>query len=301
MKQPNVKVAITGLTISACLLAGSAFAFAKVGNWHSDLLQSQQTALKASESKLRVNAAGEKQFAVQENNPLLSKILPQLSFMSAQISPPLNNEFFKGTKINTAIDNGKVISSAVQVKPEAKVQVKPKAVVQAKAPVQVKPKAAVKAKKAVPSKSLKQAITNTSLKFETTKKVTAARKAAAVSESHSLEISPGNTIEYSRLVPVKATAYTAAAEENGPWGAFDFFGNPLKLGTIAVDPEVIPMGSTVYITGYSFNGLPVKGMLAKANDQGSSIQGKRVDIFIPTSRADASEFGMQDVKVYIVK
>jgi 3D (Asp-Asp-Asp) domain-containing protein len=120
-------------------------------------------------------------------------------------------------------------------------------------------------------------------------------------KEHTLETPSGKTIKYSRLIPVKATAYTASAEENGLWGAFDFFGNPLELGTIAVDPDVIPMGSIVYVTGYSFNGLPVNGMIAKATDQGSSIRGKRVDIFIPTSRADASNFGMQDVKIYIIK
>jgi 3D (Asp-Asp-Asp) domain-containing protein len=116
-----------------------------------------------------------------------------------------------------------------------------------------------------------------------------------------LEVSPGKTIQYKRLIPVIATAYTAAAEENGPWGALDYFGNPLKTGTIAVDPNVIPLGSTVYITGYKYNGLPAQGMIAKATDTGSAIKGKRVDIFVPDSRRDASVFGKQDVKVYIIK
>jgi 3D (Asp-Asp-Asp) domain-containing protein len=120
-------------------------------------------------------------------------------------------------------------------------------------------------------------------------------------QTHTLEISPGKTVQYTRLIPVKATAYTAAAEENGAWGAFDYFGNPLKTGTVAVDPNVIPLGSTVYITGYQYNDLPAKGMIAKATDTGSAIKGKRVDIFVPSSRGDASEFGMQDVKVYIIK
>jgi 3D (Asp-Asp-Asp) domain-containing protein len=126
-------------------------------------------------------------------------------------------------------------------------------------------------------------------------------KHSASAQIHTLEVSPGKTMQYKRLIPVIATAYTAAAEENGIWGAFDYFGNPLKTGTIAVDPTVIPLGSTVYITGYQYNGLPAKGMIAKATDMGSAIKGKRIDIFVPASRADASEFGMQDVKVYIIK
>jgi 3D (Asp-Asp-Asp) domain-containing protein len=124
---------------------------------------------------------------------------------------------------------------------------------------------------------------------------------SSTTNEHSLKISSGNTIKYSRLIPVKATAYTAAAEENGSWGAYDYYGNPLKLGTIAVDPNIIPMGSTVFITGYAFDGLPAKGMIAKATDMGGSIKGKRVDIFVPSSKADATKFGMQDVKVYIIK
>jgi 3D (Asp-Asp-Asp) domain-containing protein len=139
------------------------------------------------------------------------------------------------------------------------------------------------------------------LKKTAPEETTNSRQTAAANKIHTLEVPSGNNIKYSRLIPVKATAYTAAAEENGLWGAYDYFGNPLKLGTIAVDPDVIPMGSTVFITGYTFDGLPAKGMIAKATDMGSAVQGKRVDIFVPTSRADASKFGMQDVKVYILE
>jgi 3D (Asp-Asp-Asp) domain-containing protein len=127
------------------------------------------------------------------------------------------------------------------------------------------------------------------------------KQAPAAPKEHTLKIPSGNTINYSRLIPVKATAYTAAAEENGMWGAYDYYGNPLKLGTIAVDPDVIPMGSTVFVTGYSFDGLPAIGMIAKATDQGSAVKGKRVDIFVPISQADATKFGIQDVKIYIMQ
>jgi 3D (Asp-Asp-Asp) domain-containing protein len=154
--------------------------------------------------------------------------------------------------------------------------------------VQVEPvviKANVKAAKQVAEKKQKKVV----------------KQDPTAANKHTLKIPSGKTIKYSRLIPVKATAYTDAAEENGMWGAYDYYGNPLKLGTIAVDPAVIPMGSTVFVTGYSFNGLPAKGMIAKATDQGSAVQGKRVDIFVPTSQADATKFGMQDVKVYIIE
>jgi len=105
---------------------------------------------------------------------------------------------------------------------------------------------------------------------------------------------------YKAVIRVTATAYTASAEENGKWGPVDYFGNPLSLGTVAVDPGVIPLGSKLYITGYDYDGLPRGGMYAIASDTGGAIKGGRIDIFVPESRAKALQFGMQQVTVYIL-
>ncbi|KJD43197.1 3D domain-containing protein [Paenibacillus terrae] len=110
----------------------------------------------------------------------------------------------------------------------------------------------------------------------------------------------GKTFNYSKVVDVKATAYSAAASENGKWGAVDYFGNPLKLGTIAVDPNVIPLGTKVLVTGYSHPGLPDQSFVAVARDKGSAITGKRIDIFIPGSPSFVSDFGFQNVKLYVI-
>ncbi len=80
----------------------------------------------------------------------------------------------------------------------------------------------------------------------------------------------------------------------------DAMGNKLELGTIAVDPRVIPLGSTVYVTGYNHNGLPVKGMTFKATDTGGAIKGNRIDIFLPGSNDQISSFGIQNVKIYVL-
>ncbi|WP_438446616.1 stalk domain-containing protein [Gorillibacterium sp. sgz5001074] len=95
-----------------------------------------------------------------------------------------------------------------------------------------------------------------------------------------------------------ATAYSASPSENGGYGAVDYFGRPLQLGTVAVDPNVIPLGTRLYIEGYSYNGLPAGGMYAIASDTGSAIQGNKVDIFLPGSRDNSLKFGMQQVHVY---
>ncbi|REK74630.1 3D domain-containing protein [Paenibacillus paeoniae] len=111
----------------------------------------------------------------------------------------------------------------------------------------------------------------------------------------------GYDYAYSEKVSVTATAYTAAASENGKWGGVDYFGNKLKVGTIAVDPNMIPLGTKMYITGYSYDGLPNVGIIATASDMGGSINGNRIDIFVPGSTQQAMKFGMQKVEAYILK
>ncbi|WP_273366213.1 LysM peptidoglycan-binding domain-containing protein [Alicyclobacillus herbarius] len=122
----------------------------------------------------------------------------------------------------------------------------------------------------------------------------------SVQTSQHTQAASNAPVSYTKEITCTASAYTAAADENG-WGPVDYYGHPLKVGTIAVDPSVIPLGSTVYITGYSFDGLPAGGMIAHATDVGSAIDGNRIDIYVPTSQAKASQFGLQQVKVYILK
>ena len=111
----------------------------------------------------------------------------------------------------------------------------------------------------------------------------------------------GKTFDYSKTINVKATAYSADASENGGWGAVDYFGNPLELGTIAVDPKVIPFGTKVLVTGHSHPGLPKQAFVATALDAGSAIKGNRIDIFIPGSKQFVNTFGFQDVELYVLK
>ncbi|MNC24369.1 Cell wall-binding protein YocH precursor [compost metagenome] len=111
----------------------------------------------------------------------------------------------------------------------------------------------------------------------------------------------GKEYSYNKVLQVKATAYSSAISENGKWGAVDYFGNPLKLGTIAVDPSVIPLGTKVLVTGYSHPGLPKQAFVATATDMGSAIKGNRIDIFIPGSQSFVSEFGFQYVQLYMIE
>ncbi|QGQ94505.1 hypothetical protein EHS13_06100 [Paenibacillus psychroresistens] len=268
MEQSNFRKCVISLTLSVSLLAGTALATAKANNWYAVPQQQKQVVLKPQK---QVAFAKQMDSNVQADN-LLTLVQPQNVAAKTVTAQPVQPTILKATIEAATQTAKKTIEQPIQAKREKPVQAK------RSAPVQPLMKKDVAVKKQVSSPT-----------------------DSASAKAHTLETSSGKTIKYSRLIPVKATAYTASAEENGLWGAFDFLGNPLKLGTIAVDPDVIPMGSTVYVTGYSFNGLPANGMIAKATDQGSSVRGKRVDIYIPTSKADATKFGMQDVKIYIME
>lgn len=115
-----------------------------------------------------------------------------------------------------------------------------------------------------------------------------------------VQMASGSTTTYKQAWNMRATAYTAHPSENG-WGPVDALGNALKLGTVAVDPKVVPLGTKLYITGYRFKHLPKGGMVAVASDTGRVIKGKKIDIFVPVSKKTGNTFGVQDVTVYILK
>jgi N-acetylmuramoyl-L-alanine amidase len=93
-------------------------------------------------------------------------------------------------------------------------------------------------------------------------------------------------------VAVTATAYTAYCE--GCIGitktGVDLIANP-DARVIAVDPDIIPLGSKVYIEGYGY---------ARAEDTGGAIKGNRIDIYMEHEE-DALQYGVRDVKVKIIE
>lgn len=89
----------------------------------------------------------------------------------------------------------------------------------------------------------------------------------------------------------RLTAYCGCSKCNGKWGAIDRFGNPLKLGTIAVDPDVIPLGSKVRIGDKIYT----------ARDTGGKwVQGEHIDIYME-SHHQAKMFGTQYGDVFLIK
>lgn len=110
----------------------------------------------------------------------------------------------------------------------------------------------------------------------------------------------GQAAQTQPLLSMTATAYDGSAACNGPWGAVDYFGNPLQFGDVAVDPSVIPLGTRLFITGYDDPALPKGGFYATADDIGGAIVGDRIDIFLP-SDTQALNFGIEHIEVHIVR
>ena len=92
-----------------------------------------------------------------------------------------------------------------------------------------------------------------------------------------------------KTVTVEATAYSTNQPELSDTTAtgINLNENP---NVIAVDPSVIPLGSTVYVPGYG---------TFTAGDTGSAINGNRIDVHI-TDLNQAMNFGRQTMEVQIL-
>ena len=86
---------------------------------------------------------------------------------------------------------------------------------------------------------------------------------------------------YTRKETFEATAYTG--------GGRTASGTRARVGEIAVDPRVIPLGTTVYVEGF---GVRV------AEDTGGAIKGHIIDIYM-SSGSECRRWGRRNVTVYL--
>lgn len=106
-------------------------------------------------------------------------------------------------------------------------------------------------------------------------------------QSESLTGAPAN---YKQVLNMTATAYAPGAADNGRWGSQTYVGTTVRKGIAAVDPQVVPMGTKLWIEGYGY---------ALAEDQGSAIKGNRIDLAFNDYNT-AQDYGIQNVKVYVL-
>ena len=89
----------------------------------------------------------------------------------------------------------------------------------------------------------------------------------------------------------KLTFYCPCRSCSEGWGNKTSTGTYAKQGrTIAVDPSIIPYGSTVYIEGWGYY---------TAEDCGGGIKGNHIDIYRDNHSA-CDRLGVKHAKVYIV-
>ncbi|MGE6632334.1 ubiquitin-like domain-containing protein [Bacillus sp. NPDC077027] len=110
------------------------------------------------------------------------------------------------------------------------------------------------------------------------------------------EAQPNQTVSRSNESSAKefyvtSTAYTASC--SGCTGrtstGYNLKANP-GAKVIAVDPNVIPLGSKVYVEGYGY---------AVASDTGSAIKGNKIDVFVP-NKSTAYQWGNKRVKIRVL-
>lgn len=114
----------------------------------------------------------------------------------------------------------------------------------------------------------------------------------------------------SRTMDFTITAYNVSPEQCGKYEGeegygltatgFDLSGHTVwSARVIAVDPNVIPLGSKVQI---SFNDPYMKKYdgIYTAMDTGSSIKGNKIDLFLGDSQNESIKFGVQQAKVRLL-
>jgi 3D (Asp-Asp-Asp) domain-containing protein len=93
----------------------------------------------------------------------------------------------------------------------------------------------------------------------------------------------------SKLDTFIVTAYLAIDEYENRFHGITFSGVPAQAyHTVAVDPDVVPLGSIIYIEGLGW---------WKAEDTGNLIKGKRLDICV-SSREEAMRWGVRKREIW---
>ncbi|WP_346354922.1 3D domain-containing protein [Azotosporobacter soli] len=101
------------------------------------------------------------------------------------------------------------------------------------------------------------------------------------------EASGISTSRFSRSLTMSASAYSRFDAGNSDYTCR---GNLLRKGLVAVDPNVIPLGTRLYIPGYGY---------AIADDTGGAIRGNKIDLAFD-SHEEAIQFGRQRITVNIL-
>lgn len=108
---------------------------------------------------------------------------------------------------------------------------------------------------------------------------------------NTISTSTGVTYTYTDVLSVTATAYSCEG-----YTGYTYSGTVARVGAIAVDPSVIPLGTKMYIV--SDDGQYVYGYCV-AEDTGGAIKGNKIDLYFDTFD-ECWQFGVRTCTVYIL-
>ncbi|GHT05709.1 hypothetical protein AGMMS5026_00610 [Endomicrobiia bacterium] len=94
-----------------------------------------------------------------------------------------------------------------------------------------------------------------------------------------------------KKIKMVATAYYPGDPLAWKDGTITFLGQKMQRGIVAVDPNVIPLKTRLFIPGYGYG---------YAGDKGSLIRGKRIDLGVNNAKEEKS-WRFKDVNVYILE
>lgn len=103
----------------------------------------------------------------------------------------------------------------------------------------------------------------------------------------------GEILTYSKKAQFTATAYT---KTDAGCNDITATGTTVRVGTVAVDPSVIPYGTRMFIV--TNDGTYIYG-IGTAEDCGGAIQGNRLDLYLDTD-AECWKFGVKSCTVYFL-
>lgn len=109
-----------------------------------------------------------------------------------------------------------------------------------------------------------------------------------VGTKETVEINTGAISKYKKVFTMVATAYLPT---DGNGEGITKMGTIARYGVVAVDPNIIPLGSRVFIPGYG---------LATAEDTGGDILGNRIDLCMEDYNS-CMRFGRRTVPVYVLE
>ncbi len=98
----------------------------------------------------------------------------------------------------------------------------------------------------------------------------------------------GTLVRYARAMDMQTTKY--ATGEPGV-GTITYTSLKVRVGVVAVDPTVIPLGSLLYVPGYGY---------CVAADIGGAIKGHKIDLYTEDLHEAALRYGVRPLPVYLL-